>query len=431
MIYHGANRLPESFELGEIKVARSESLTELDPAVIVVFSGDSISGNGTIVPAINVPQYSRINGIPNAVGFVLSTINGISFLLSAINADSNGDKIVSVFTIPKLSVSSIMPSDTPSTGNYPFVPITGAQFENVLTKTLSLTTPNAIDNYIPKNKKLLQYPFCYLGFNPQNGSQKIYRFEDFTGSPSFDIIAEVNPNPEVQFIPNNYRGTNGENLSDNAILNGYPTLSYSNDVFNSWLAKNSEIISLNMQQEQLNYMIDTTSQAIKPFAGSLGLGGKEKPSNLSMAGNFASSSIDSLTDLLSSTINHDYYIMQQVAQIEKQQLMPNQVSQGSSNATMVGYGKIGSQIFNTYNIRHEFAERIDKFFDMYGYLTNTVKIPNLKNRPNWNYVKTIGANILGDIPQYDLQAIKDIFDNGVTLWHNPSTFLDYSQNNRT
>ena len=68
---------------------------------------------------------------------------------------------------------------------------------------------------------------------------------------------------------------------------------------------------------------------------------------------------------------------------------------------------------------------------MYGYLTNTVKTPNLNNRPNWNYVKTIGANILGNIPQYDLQAIKDIFDNGVTLWHNPSTFLDYSQNNRT
>nr|DAM57460.1 MAG TPA: Major tail protein [Caudoviricetes sp.] len=37
---------------------------------------------------------------------------------------------------------------------------------------------------------------------------------------------------------------------------------------------------------------------------------------------------------------------------------------------------------------------------------------------------------MGDIPQGDLQVIKSIFDNGVTLWHNPQTFLDYSKNNR-
>ena len=83
-----------------------------------------------------------------------------------------------------------------------------------------------------------------------------------------------------------------------------------------------------------------------------------------------------------------------------------------------------------YTIKKQFAERIDKFFDMYGYLTNTVKIPNINNRPNWNYIKTIGSNIIGDIPQEDIQSLKNMFDNGITLWHNKNTFLDYSQNNR-
>ena len=27
-------------------------------------------------------------------------------------------------------------------------------------------------------------------------------------------------------------------------------------------------------------------------------------------------------------------------------------------------------------------------------------------------------------------SIKDMFNNGVTFWHKPSTFLDYSQNNK-
>ena len=48
---------------------------------------------------------------------------------------------------------------------------------------------------------------------------------------------------------------------------------------------------------------------------------------------------------------------------------------------------------------------------------------------NWNFVKTIGCYIEADIPQDDLQEIKSMFDKGVTFWHNPATFADYSQNN--
>ena len=42
----------------------------------------------------------------------------------------------------------------------------------------------------------------------------------------------------------------------------------------------------------------------------------------------------------------------------------------------------------------------------------------------------MGINLLGDIPQDDMALIRSYFDNGITLWHNPQTFLDYSQNNR-
>lgn len=46
----------------------------------------------------------------------------------------------------------------------------------------------------------------------------------------------------------------------------------------------------------------------------------------------------------------------------------------------------------------------------------------------------MGLNVLqkstSNVPQEDLQEFKAIFNNGVTLWHNPATFLDYSQNNR-
>ena len=66
---------------------------------------------------------------------------------------------------------------------------------------------------------------------------------------------------------------------------------------------------------------------------------------------------------------------------------------------------------------------------MFGYRVNITKVPNIYGRTNWNYVKTIDVNIEGYIPQTDLQAIKDMFNKGVTFWHNPLTFLDYSQTN--
>ena len=66
---------------------------------------------------------------------------------------------------------------------------------------------------------------------------------------------------------------------------------------------------------------------------------------------------------------------------------------------------------------------------MFGYKVNLVKVPNITGRQNWNYVKTINCNFDGDIPQNDLNIIKQMFDNGVTLWHNPANIYNYNLTN--
>jgi hypothetical protein len=81
------------------------------------------------------------------------------------------------------------------------------------------------------------------------------------------------------------------------------------------------------------------------------------------------------------------------------------------------------------SIKYEYARIIDEYFSMFGYKVNTCKIPQFTSRRNWNYIRTRGIAIEAQIPQADLQSIKDIFNNGVTMWHNPSTFMDYSQSN--
>lgn len=312
---------------------------------------------------------------------------------------------------------------TNSLGEYYALPMTDSFKTQPITKTL-LSTPSKLDGYSPRNQKLRTYPYCYLGYNPTNGSSKIYRYEDFdNGTPAFNMISEINPNPTVNFIPLNYRGLS-ENTQDAVALNGYPTISHKTDVYNTWLAQNSEIISLNMQQEQKIYDIDTAQRNI---GSSASVAGQALSFNF---GGAISTASNTPFEQARNDINHEYFIKNQLAQIEKQKLLPDTASLSSSNATMLGYGLMDNNIFSRYTIKKQFAKRIDDFFDMYGYLTNELKIPNLTNRPNWNYIKTIGCNIIGDIPEEALITIKNLFDTGITLWHNPNTFLDYSQNNR-
>lgn len=304
-------------------------------------------------------------------------------------------------------------------------PIEQNFMQSPIFKTL-VSTPNNLDGYVPKNQKLRTYPYMYLGFNPSNGSTKLYRYENFVnGTPYFKLISEINPNPTIEFIPQNYKGIEGDNIPESGVLNGYPNISYKNDYFNTWLAQNSEIISLNMNQEQFNYELSA-----KEFGYNLGSNTLSQALKGDIGGAVDTLVTGTMFEAPRQDKNHEYYIKNQMAQVEKQRMLPDTATLSSSNATLIGYGLNQKSIFTRYTIKREFAERIDKFFDMYGYLTNTVKIPNLSNRPNWNYIKTIGINITGAIPQNDMQLIKNIFDNGVTFWHNPATFLDYSQNNR-
>lgn len=62
-------------------------------------------------------------------------------------------------------------------------------------------------------------------------------------------------------------------------------------------------------------------------------------------------------------------------------------------------------------------ERLDSFFDMFGYAINKVKMPNLDTRTAWNYVKLLKPCIYGSVPVEEMAVIKRAFTNGIRLWH--------------
>lgn len=439
----GANLLPENLETGEYKIQGTAEIENLNPIICCAYAGTDITLNarGITTSEKNNDLSQKIsynlNGIPSSIPFLIcqddEAYRDLSYSLQ--NIGNQSEKIVAMFTVPYLAVKDLFIAANELLFNNLYhsghskIFVADGKSTPYIQNLISL--PNSIDGYIPKNQKVRTYPYTYLGFNPSNGTSKIYRYEDFVNfTPSFKFISEINPNPTVNIIPQNYRGQTGDSLSDQASLNGYPQISSKVDVYNSWLAENTGII--NVQKER-----SETTQNFAIQRGAWGIVGGIANAASSVVGKGIGGIIGGATSVASNVINineakknHELNIKELNAIQEMHAMLPDNITLGGSNATMLGYELLNDNIFTRYSIKQQFAERIDKYFDLYGYATNKLKIPNVNNRPNWNYIKTVGINIIGEIPETDLNEIKNLFDNGLTLWHNADTFLDYSQNNR-
>ena len=80
------------------------------------------------------------------------------------------------------------------------------------------------------------------------------------------------------------------------------------------------------------------------------------------------------------------------------------------------YNQLGF-MFQQYCPIDDVAKNIDDYFSMFGYKVNAIKIPNRNGRKEWNYVKTKGLNITGNIPAIAKDKIIQIHDNGITYWN--------------
>ena len=117
-----------------------------------------------------------------------------------------------------------------------------------------------------------------------------------------------------------------------------------------------------------------------------------------------------------------------VGQIYEHSIQPPQARGAQSNSAAVA-ARIKDFAFMHTHIKPEFARIIDEYWNMYGYPTHRVKVPNISNRPHWNYVKTINVSITGSVPADDMTKIKSIYDNGVTFWRYGNEVGNYSLDN--
>lgn len=95
-------------------------------------------------------------------------------------------------------------------------------------------------------------------------------------------------------------------------------------------------------------------------------------------------------------------------------------------------GNIKYQILE-YQVVDDIMKILYDYFFHYGYKCKEIKVPDLQSRYYFNYIKTIGVNIKGNLSLKKLNTIKDIFNKGTTIWHYRDSetfrFLDYTKEN--
>lgn len=258
------------------------------------------------------------------------------------------------------------------------------------TFSVNLTT---IHGYTPKNKKCFCYPYNQITLYNNKGGKFTFKpelFSDLANSREITINYNfiLSTNPSLYSYACDYLGYDRYYIGCVSFTD-FPLIPYKYDLYNEWIALNKNSIGVSYLSKGVGLATNVAS---------------------SNAGGVVSSSLDMLGDF--------------AKQVDLYNRPDNMVGVPQGNDLL--YSGAAGVFISQETCRLEYIVMIDEYFTHYGYLINETRRPLLQNRINFDYIKTRDINIVGDIPQEDINELESLFNNGLTIWHNHNTFGDYS-----
>lgn len=278
-------------------------------------------------------------------------------------------------------------------------------------------------NYLPQNNKLYSWPYSYVYFSNKCGETMVAHWEDFPTEtiglstaktitykkalvPSASMSAKLyftkyKDYKEVESGGQTLYGTRMYEYGINFAK--APICAWTTDYYLNWLTQNGVNQGLGIASSVVGGGLAVAGAAI--------VGG---PVGLAVAGAIAG---------VATSVGNAM-----AAQHQASVTPDNANGDLSAGDVMFAYNKCAISCYYM-SVRPEMAYMIDNYFNAYGYKVNELKTPNITGRLNWNYVKTIGSTVHGDIPQSSIDHLNKMFDTGITFWHYPQTFHQYWQSN--
>lgn len=453
----GDNRVNEGLDTGPYVTAGIEKIDGWD-SIYADELGDYIQNTTFVIIATQAPdgsQYSyQFNGVASSmyVTFAYSTTD-LENVLDSFKNGITGD------LTPIISIGMFPSFFKPNAGT----PINPAINTLVNDQSIGFGGFIAYDpatvstkTYIPKNNKLYCYPYNYMVFESPDGSNVILKFEDFKNNNVHRFITWCTILPEIQTmcLPEDYEtpytgNTSGSNIKYALSCKSYPYCAVASDAFSAWWAQNKYNYPVQAAIiDAADAYSSSTQSPIVPANGERSgvLGFMDKVYNYTQKGMDIVKGIltgDTRWQLAGQTMNMigngfqnpaslvsvPDEIASQNAAYEGHKAMPDTLATKANNGGALHYSEWDCYKIYYTKIRPEYAEIIDNYFTCFGYATHIVKTPNVTGRRNWNYVKTVGCTISGNLPVDVEQQITAIFDRGVTFWHNPANIHNYNANN--
>lgn len=431
----GLHTIPEGLETGEYEIVDLRNIPmyeSTNPSTdwFICFQVTNLPNGLTTFNSEN----TYIGGVFNSLHtFAVRTYTAAKNVLTIYGEDGGvtTDDIVNIYMVPRLCVDINMETGAIATGGNPTTisstTVTGGVaiyplYNYAVDGSFKLQQPTVLaGSYTPVNNKLYAYPYSYCFFSNKTGNDVTVRWEDFPIEtieshtartitynkgyvPSASISAKLYFSSYKNYSDQVAYGTKLYSYGIN--FSKVPVCAWTTDYYTNWLTQNGVNNALDIGRGAL-------TGAIAGATGGTLFGGLGTIPGALLGG--AAGAISPIVNTLAKT--------------HQASVTPDQAhgDLGTGDFTFA-FARNSISLYEM-SVRPEMAAVIDGFFSMYGYKVNTVKTPNITGRTNWNYVKTIGCYIKADIPQEDLNEIKSMFDKGITFWHNPATFMDYSQSN--
>jgi hypothetical protein len=439
-----------------------------------------LSGGGTAAP-------SNIGGVRNPLFFTLLpldldnenvTINGnrpdyTNILLLGQDEQTVG-QLVSLYYTPYVPFEYSLSNNNDLTVSDPNIHIyteDGYSYMEYNELMYNRWTPknytvsnNMYSDIMPNysESKLLMYPYTIIELTDMKGNTVTLKPQNFdSNSLVFQTRGSISTQPKTAIYPVNYLGnTSGgvvdftggiidNTICDVPIVDDYTasymqanrnsiatTNKYALDNANRGIIQNNAVNNLQnvMMDKQQQYMESDTGWGFAKNLFNMKIGSAietgynlKKEYDLSQGQRLAMNQNNDIANH-NLRVNAMQAIGMTQAKINDINNIPPTVSNLGNNTMFDTGWKNMHYYVMIKTVREEYAEQLTNYFKMFGYKVNKLEVPNTKSRQYYNYIKTVDANIIGNIPSNDLNTIKGIFDKGVTIWHTDNVG-DYTVNN--
>lgn len=434
------NTVPENLEIGTEYVTifnekHQHSIKNQSHKILLIATSDRLSDD-----TVGTNQ-NLMSGAPSSLfyymffldyktdfsGILPVSVNGTSMVntfdtvLSYLQSEDNVNKVVGFTFLPFIpfenTVTNVVNTSLTVTSPY-LTPIASGTLARVKGNVSMEQSLFIIQDAYAKLKntqnitesKLLFYPYSYYSLIDNQGSQKIIKPE-YLNNKLLHINGKgvIDVNYKFAYLIKGYKGDNDGNLEE-ALLTTVPTdIPVINDFTADYLQGNKNSMILN---SVIGGVTGLATMGIG--AGILATGG-----GAFLGGGMMASGLKNTFSSVGGTIAK----MNDISNIPD-----NMANQGGSSVYNVANKLLIPQLLGK-QISQEHINILENYFKTYGYAVHKTKIPNLRTRQRFNFVKTKGANIVGEIPKASLDRMIDAFDKGVTLWHTNDMFNFTSANN--